>query len=64
MQLFRGMSNLGFDISIENILFGNASFENDKNSKLFYCHTKQDKWIRQWQYITNTDNMNNYYSKN
>jgi hypothetical protein len=35
IQLFRGMSNLGFDISIENILFGNASFENDKNSKLF-----------------------------
>jgi hypothetical protein len=29
------MSNLGFDIGIENILFGNASFENDKNSKLF-----------------------------
>jgi hypothetical protein len=34
------MSNLGFDIDIENILFGNASFgnasfENDKNSKLF-----------------------------
>jgi hypothetical protein len=29
------MSNLGFDINIENILFGNASFENDKNSKLF-----------------------------
>ena len=29
------MSNLRFDISIENILFGNASFENDKNSKLF-----------------------------
>ena len=27
IQLFRGMSNLGFDISIENILFGNASFE-------------------------------------
>ena len=35
IQLFRGMSNLGFDINIENILFGNASFENDKNSKLF-----------------------------
>ena len=34
-QLFRGMSNLGFDIRVENILFGNASFENDKNSKLF-----------------------------
>jgi hypothetical protein len=29
------MSNLGFDINIENILFGNASFENDKKSKLF-----------------------------
>jgi hypothetical protein len=27
------MSNLDFDIGIENILFGNASFENDKNSK-------------------------------
>jgi hypothetical protein len=27
------MRNLGFDIDIENILFGNASFENDKNSK-------------------------------
>ena len=35
IQLFRGMSNLGFDINIENILFGNASFENGKNSKLF-----------------------------
>ena len=35
IQLFHGMSNLGFDINIENILFGNASFENDKNSKLF-----------------------------
>jgi hypothetical protein len=35
IQLFRGMWNLGFDIGIENILFGNASFENDKNSKLF-----------------------------
>jgi hypothetical protein len=35
IQLFRGMSNLGFDINIENILFGNASFENDKTSKLF-----------------------------
>ena len=35
IQLFRGMSNLRFDINIENILFGNASFENDKNSKLF-----------------------------
>jgi hypothetical protein len=34
IQLFCGMSNLGFDIGIENILFGNASFENDKNSKL------------------------------
>jgi len=34
-QLFGGMSNLGFDISIEHILFGNASFENDKTSKLF-----------------------------
>ena len=33
IQLFRGMSNLDFDIGIENILFGNASFENDKNSK-------------------------------
>jgi hypothetical protein len=30
------MSNLGFDIVIENTLFGNASFENDKNSKLFF----------------------------
>ena len=29
------MSNLGFDIGIENILFGNASFDNDNNSKLF-----------------------------
>ena len=28
LQLFLDMSNLGFDISIENILFGNASFEN------------------------------------
>ena len=35
IQLFRGMSNLGFDIGIENIIFGNASFENDKNSTLF-----------------------------
>ena len=35
IQLFHGMSNLGFDIDIENILFENASFENDKNSKLF-----------------------------
>jgi hypothetical protein len=35
IQLFHGMSNLGFDKSIENILFGNASFENDKNCKLF-----------------------------
>jgi len=26
---------LGFEIDIENILFGNASFENDKNSELF-----------------------------
>jgi hypothetical protein len=34
IQLFCGMSNLGFDIGIENILFGNASFENDKKSKL------------------------------
>jgi hypothetical protein len=29
------MRNLGFEIDIENILFGNASFENDKNSELF-----------------------------
>ena len=29
------MRNLGFDIGIENILFGNASFEKDKNSELF-----------------------------
>jgi len=29
------MRNLGLEIDIENILFGNASFENDKNSKLF-----------------------------
>jgi hypothetical protein len=36
IQLFHGMSNLGFDIVIENTLFGNASFENDKNSKLFF----------------------------
>ena len=35
IHLFCSMSNLGFDIGIENILFGNASFENDKNSKLF-----------------------------
>ena len=35
IQLFRGMSNLGFDIGTENILFGNASCENDKYSKLF-----------------------------
>ena len=35
IPLVRGMSNLGVDINIENILFGNASFENDKNSKLF-----------------------------
>jgi hypothetical protein len=35
IQLFCGMSNLGFDIGIENILFGNSSFENAKNSKLF-----------------------------
>jgi len=34
IQLFRGMRNLGFEIDIENILFGNASFENDKNSEL------------------------------
>jgi hypothetical protein len=40
IQLFRGMSNLGFDISIANILFGNASFENDKNSKLFFLVQK------------------------
>ena len=31
IQLFLGMNNLGFDIGIENMLFGNASFENDKN---------------------------------
>ena len=29
------MRNLGFDLDIEYILFGNASFKNDKNSKLF-----------------------------
>jgi hypothetical protein len=29
------MRNLGFEIDIENTLFGNASFENDKNCKLF-----------------------------
>jgi hypothetical protein len=29
------MNKLGFDISIEKILFGNASFENNKNSKVF-----------------------------
>jgi hypothetical protein len=29
------MRNLGFDIGIKNILFGNASFEKDKNSQLF-----------------------------
>ena len=29
------MRNLGFEIEIENILFGNASFVNNKNSKLF-----------------------------
>ena len=40
IQLFRGMSNLGFDISIANILFGNASFENDKNSNLFFLVQK------------------------
>ena len=34
------MSNLGLDISIENILFGNASFENEKNSKLFFLVQK------------------------
>ena len=31
IQLFLGMNNLSFDIGIENMLFGNASFENDKN---------------------------------
>jgi hypothetical protein len=35
IQLFRGIRHLGCDIDIENTLFGNASFENDKNSKLF-----------------------------
>jgi hypothetical protein len=40
LQLFRDMSNLGFDISIENILFGNASFENERNSKLFFLVQK------------------------
>jgi hypothetical protein len=35
IQLIRGMRNLGFEIDIENILFGNASFEHDKKSKLF-----------------------------
>jgi len=29
------MRNLGFEINIENIFFGNATFENDKNYKLF-----------------------------
>ena len=32
---FRDMRNLGFQIDIENILFGNASFENDRSTKLF-----------------------------
>jgi hypothetical protein len=40
------MRNLGFYIGIENILFGNASFENDKNSKLFLFVQK---------YILNSD---------
>ena len=35
IQLFRGMRNFGFEIDIKYILFGSASFENDKNSKLF-----------------------------
>ena len=35
IQLYRGMRNLCFEIDIGNILFGNASFENDKNSELF-----------------------------
>jgi hypothetical protein len=34
------MSNLGFDINIENILFGNASFENEKNSKTVLARSK------------------------
>ena len=35
IQLFCGMRNVCCEIDIENILFGNASFENDKNSELF-----------------------------
>ena len=35
IQLFRGMRNLGFEIDIENILFGNPSFENVKTPELF-----------------------------
>jgi hypothetical protein len=31
---------LGFEIDIENILFGNASFVNDNNSKLFLLSQK------------------------
>jgi hypothetical protein len=31
---------LGFEIDIENILFGNASFVNDNNSKLFLLGQK------------------------
>ena len=46
IQLFCGLSNLGFDIGIDKILFGNASFENDKNSKLFLFVQK---------YILNSD---------
>ena len=38
--------NLGFYIGSENILFGNASFENDKNFKLFLFVQK---------YILNSD---------
>ena len=40
IQLFRRMSTFGFDINIDNILFGYASFENDKNSKLFFLVQK------------------------
>ena len=47
IQLFHGMSNLGFDIGIVNTLFGNASFENDKNSKL--CLLVQKYIVNQWR---------------
>jgi hypothetical protein len=29
------MRNLGFEINIKNLFFGNAFFENEKNSKMF-----------------------------